>query len=117
MEIDVLTGEKNVRRVDLMQDTGSSMSPLVDLGQIEGAFIMSLGLWLTEEITFDPDTGRLLNFDTWVRLSFPAAFCAHSYLTERRNPTFFVLLSFPSAKSFPFYAPASLLISIWLSHN
>ena len=43
-------------------------SPEVDVGQLEGAFVMSLGLWLTEEIKYDPDTGRLLTFDTWVSL-------------------------------------------------
>ncbi len=69
VEIDVLTGEKNVRRVDLMEDTGSSMSPLVDLGQVEGAFVMALGWWLSEEVTFDPESGSLLNFDTWVQNS------------------------------------------------
>ncbi len=67
VELDVLTGEKSVRRVDLMADTGTSMSPLVDLGQAEGGFVMGMGNWLQEEITFDPDTGRLLNYDTWVR--------------------------------------------------
>ena len=68
VEIDVLTGEKNVRRVDLMADTGKSISPLTDLGQVEGSFVMGMGNWLQEEITFDASTGRLLNFDTWVRL-------------------------------------------------
>jgi len=38
----------------------------VDLGQVEGAFVMGLGLWLTEEIQYNPTTGRMLNFDSWV---------------------------------------------------
>jgi len=66
VELDVLTGEKTVRRTDLMADVGNSVSPMVDLGQVEGSFIMGLGLWLTEEITYNPDNGRLLNFDSWV---------------------------------------------------
>ncbi len=65
--MDVLTGEKNVRRVDLMADTGNSMSPLVDVTQVEGGYVMALGLWLSEEITYDATTGRLKNFDTWVQ--------------------------------------------------
>lgn len=68
VEVDVLTGEKNVVRTDIIQDTGMSMSPEVDLGQIEGAFVMALGLWTSEEIKFDPQTGRLLTRDTWVRI-------------------------------------------------
>lgn len=65
VEVDVLTGEKNVVRVDIIEDTGSSVNPLVDIGQMEGAFVMSLGLWLTEQLKYNPDTGRLLTSDTW----------------------------------------------------
>jgi len=38
----------------------------IDIGQLEGAFVMSLGLWMTEEIKYNPDTGRLVTADTWV---------------------------------------------------
>jgi xanthine dehydrogenase/oxidase len=56
-----------VLRVDLVEDAGQSMSPMVDVGQIEGSFVMGMGYWLTEELIHDPDTGRLLNTRTWVR--------------------------------------------------
>jgi len=47
-----------VRRVDILQDVGDSLAPLIDLGQIEGGFIQGLG-WLTlEELLWD-DEGRL----------------------------------------------------------
>ena len=39
----------------------------VDVGQIEGAFVMGLGMWTSEEIKFDPTTGDLLTKNTWVR--------------------------------------------------
>ena len=65
--MDLLTGEKMVKRVDLIEDTGSSISPNVDVGQIEGAFVMGIGLWLSEELKYDTKTGRLLTRDTWVR--------------------------------------------------
>ncbi len=38
----------------------------MDLGQVEGAFVMGLGLWMSEETKFDPDDGGLLTKDTWV---------------------------------------------------
>ena len=66
IEVDLLTGEKMVKRVDLIEDTGSSISPNVDVGQIEGAFVMGIGLWLSEELKYDTETGRLLTRDTWV---------------------------------------------------
>ena len=56
--IDTLTGESRVLRVDLVQDCGKSLNPIVDLGQIEGAFVQGMG-WLTsEELWWDKD-GRL----------------------------------------------------------
>jgi len=56
-----------VLRVDLIEDAGQSLSPMVDLGQIEGSFVMGMGYWLTEELVHDPDTGRLLTTRTWVK--------------------------------------------------
>ena len=35
------------------------------IGQVEGAFIMGLGLWTSEEIRHDPETGALLTKNTW----------------------------------------------------
>jgi xanthine dehydrogenase large subunit len=58
VEIDRFTGMHRVLRADLLQDTGDSFSPLVDLGQIEGGFIQGAG-WLTlEELVWD-ERGRL----------------------------------------------------------
>ncbi|XP_047508503.1 xanthine dehydrogenase/oxidase-like isoform X1 [Pieris napi] len=64
VEIDVLTGEWSIRRVDLLEDVGRSVNPLVDIGQIEGAFIMGLGYFTTEELIYDK-TGELLTDRTW----------------------------------------------------
>ena len=48
LEVDGFTGMYVIRRVDLLQDVGESMSPLVDVGQVEGAFAQGVG-WLTQE--------------------------------------------------------------------
>ena len=57
--IDILTGEMNVRRVDILHDVGRSINPALDIGQIEGAFIQGMGWLTTEELVYD-DKGRLL---------------------------------------------------------
>lgn len=59
IEWDALTGNLQILRVDLIEDTGRSMSPLVDVGQVEGSFIMGLGYWLTEKYVYDRRTGKL----------------------------------------------------------
>ncbi|GEM86723.1 xanthine dehydrogenase molybdopterin binding subunit [Meiothermus granaticius] len=53
VEVEDFTGAYRVRRVDLLHDVGDSLSPLVDLGQVEGGFIQGMG-WLTlEELRWD----------------------------------------------------------------
>ncbi len=59
VEVDGFTGATTTRRVDIVHDVGDSLSPLVDLGQIEGGFVQGAG-WLTlEDLRWDPDDGRL----------------------------------------------------------
>jgi xanthine dehydrogenase/oxidase len=68
VEIDVLTGETTVLRSDLCYDMGKSMNPAIDIGQIEGAFVMGVGNVLTEELVFQPDgeqRGALNTTNTW----------------------------------------------------
>jgi xanthine dehydrogenase large subunit len=64
VEVDGFTGAYRIRRVDIVHDVGDSLSPLVDLGQIEGGFVQGAG-WLTlEDLRWDtgdgPGRGRLL---------------------------------------------------------
>ncbi len=56
--IDTLTGEYKVTAVDILHDTGKSLNPAIDLGQIEGGFIQGMGWLTTEELYFD-DQGVL----------------------------------------------------------
>ncbi|OXA54699.1 Xanthine dehydrogenase [Folsomia candida] len=64
VELDVLTGEYKIVRVDLAEDAGMSLSPEVGIGQIEGAFVMGLGLWTTEKLIYDKNTGEILTKNT-----------------------------------------------------
>jgi xanthine dehydrogenase large subunit len=63
VEVDGFSGAYTLRRVDILHDVGDSLSPLIDLGQIEGGFVQGAG-WLTlEDLRWDtsngPNRGRL----------------------------------------------------------
>ncbi|MDD2859757.1 MAG: xanthine dehydrogenase molybdopterin binding subunit [Acidiphilium sp.] len=58
--IDTLTGEFSLLRADILHDAGRSLNPAIDIGQIEGGFIQSMGWLTTEELVWHPATGRLL---------------------------------------------------------
>ncbi|MFS2242432.1 xanthine dehydrogenase molybdopterin binding subunit [Microbacterium sp. OR16] len=63
VEIDGFTGAYRIRRVDIVHDVGDSLSPMLDIGQIEGAYVQGMG-WLTlEDLRWDatdgPHRGRL----------------------------------------------------------
>ncbi|CAG4983360.1 unnamed protein product [Parnassius apollo] len=65
VELDILTGEHEILRVDIMQDVGLSINPQLDIGQIEGAFIMGTGYWTCEHLMYDNKTGELITDRAW----------------------------------------------------
>ncbi|CUH63280.1 Xanthine dehydrogenase molybdenum-binding subunit [Thalassovita autumnalis] len=58
VSIDTLTGEYTVDRTDILHDVGRSLNPILDKGQVEGAFVQGMGWLTTEELWWD-DAGRL----------------------------------------------------------
>ncbi|MFN3575553.1 MAG: xanthine dehydrogenase molybdopterin binding subunit [Tabrizicola sp.] len=57
--IDRLTGENRILRADLLHDTGTSLNPALDIGQVEGAYVQGAGWLTTEELVWD-GKGRLM---------------------------------------------------------
>ena len=64
VELDVLTGMLNVLSSEIVYDCGKSLNPAVDIGQIEGAYMMGVGYFLTERISYDA-AGVLQTAGTW----------------------------------------------------
>jgi xanthine dehydrogenase large subunit len=52
VEVDGFTGQYRLCRVDILQDVGDSLSPLIDRGQVEGGFLQGMGWLTTEELVW-----------------------------------------------------------------
>ena len=51
--IDTLTGENRILRTDILHDTGTSLNPALDIGQVEGAYVQGAGWLTTEELVWN----------------------------------------------------------------
>jgi len=60
VEVNGLTGEWRLLRMDILHDVGASLASDIDTGQVEGAFVQGLGWMTTEELVFSDD-GSLLS--------------------------------------------------------
>jgi len=65
VEVDVLTGEHVILRTDLLYGQPRSVNPVIDLGQIQGSFVMGLGFFTKEYTEYSKDGSTLLTRDTW----------------------------------------------------
>jgi len=119
VEVDILTGEMFIVRADIVEDAGLSTSPQVDIGQVEGAFAMGLGLWTSEEIKHDPVTGELLTKNTWeykppAAKDIPQDFRV-TLMPNARNP--FGVLSSKATGEPALLLGISVLFAIWDALN
>ena len=57
--VDTLTGEYRMLRGDILHDVGDSLNPVIDIGQVEGAFVQGMG-WLTMEELVWNAKGKLM---------------------------------------------------------
>ncbi len=60
VEVDPDTGEVTLHEFVVIQDVGKAINPLAVEGQMQGGAVQSLGIALTEALTYD-DQGRLTN--------------------------------------------------------
>ncbi len=61
IEVDIPVGKIRVLRMVNVHDSGTLINPALAEAQVHGGMSMGLGYALSEEMKFDPKTGRLLN--------------------------------------------------------
>ena len=61
VEVDIPVGKIKVLRIVNVHDSGRLINPKLAEAQVHGGMSMGLGYALSEEMKFDPRTGRLLN--------------------------------------------------------
>jgi xanthine dehydrogenase molybdenum-binding subunit len=61
VEVDIKTGVVKIIKICNIHDSGKIINPLLARGQVEGGMSMSLGMALTETMTYNKKTGELLN--------------------------------------------------------
>jgi len=110
VELDVLTGDLQVLRTDIMYDSGYSLNYAIDNGQIEGSFVQGLGFYFTEDVVIN-SSGRLVSNGTWdykppSSKDIPIQFNV-SFLANTPNPATNAILSSKASGEPPYLLAAS----------
>jgi xanthine dehydrogenase molybdopterin-binding subunit B len=110
VELDILTGELEILRTDIVYDGGISLNPAMDIGQVEGAFVQGIGFFFTEEIVTNL-SGRIVNNGTWDykppgALDIPIAFNV-TFLSNTPNQANMAVLSSKASGEPPYMLAAS----------
>ncbi|MGA0347428.1 MAG: xanthine dehydrogenase molybdopterin binding subunit [Alphaproteobacteria bacterium] len=111
--INSLTGESRTLRVDILQDTGNSLNPSIDRGQIEGGFLQGAG-WLTmEELVWDTKGTLLTKGPSTYKIpgsrDIPPELYVHTLVNKPNTvPTIFRSKAIGEP-------PLMLAISVWLA--
>ena len=116
VELDCLSGEVQVLSTDIQYDCGSQLNADVDIGQIEGGFIMGLGYYLSEDVVFDDKTGWLKSNGTWeykppMALDIPAELNVRLLIGSPNNSDQNVLRSKATGEP-PLIASASVFFAV-----
>ncbi|KAJ8735651.1 hypothetical protein PYW07_007271 [Mythimna separata] len=72
VEVDILTGGKWIIRADVFEDAGRTLNPAIEVGQVEGGFIMATSLWTMENTVYNESTRELYSDRTWTYKIFGA---------------------------------------------
>ncbi len=107
VEVDVLTGNVQVLRVDVLYDIGESNNRGLDAGQLEGGYIFGYGYYFTEERYYGYQ-GEVLSSNTWeykppIAVNLPQKI----YVNFIPNPTMYAQRGDPNARNWTFGAKAT----------
>ncbi|MFR6094528.1 MAG: molybdopterin cofactor-binding domain-containing protein [Dysosmobacter welbionis] len=78
LEVDVPIGKIKINRVIAIHDSGQILNPALARAQVHGGVAMGIGYALTEQMLFDPETGKMRN-DNLLDYKIPTA---HGHPTD-----------------------------------